>query len=653
LLWRGVRIESSFLPASARRWQSAALIFDGNKLGHPETYGSAPNNEFMKPGATYFGSGNCQFVVWAPLAEQVAVKIVGPPARLIPMSKDAFGYWRASVEDLHPGARYVYVIGGAERPDPASHSQPDGVHGPSMVVDHRGFEWQDPEWQGVRLEDLIIYELHVGTFTPEGTFDAIINRLDDLRNLGVTALEIMPVAQFPGERNWGYDGVYPYAAQNSYGGPAGLKRLVNACHRAGLAIILDVVYNHLGPEGNYLSCFAPYFTATYKTPWGNAVNFDGAYSYGVRDYFIGNALHWLEQYHIDGLRLDATHAILDHGARHFLEELAEAVADFSHCHGRERLLIAESDLNDKRVTAPIAAGGYGMDAQWCDDFHHALHVLLTGERHGYYEDFGHIEQLVKAYREGFVYSWQYSPHRRRMHGSSGRDVPGRRFVVFSQNHDQVGNRMLGERLAALVSFEAQKLAAGAVLLSPYVPLLFMGEEYAEPAPFLYFISHADEALVTAVREGRKLEFAAFKWKGEPPDPQSLEVFGRSTLDWRQRADGKHQTMLAFYTSLIELRKTTPALASLNKENLEARALNERLLMLRRWDGESQVVSLMNFAAEPVEVAADFPEGLWEKLLDSADAAWAGLGSAIPRVVPAGRQLTLHPESCAVFSRIIE
>ncbi|MFL6213019.1 MAG: malto-oligosyltrehalose trehalohydrolase [Blastocatellia bacterium] len=608
----------------------------------------------MRTGATYLGNGRCQFVVWSPLLDQLTLKVVGAESRTIPLSKDDFGYWQATVEGIEPGTRYLYVIGeGVERPDPASSAQPDGVHAASAVVDHRRFEWRDGDWRGLPLEDLIIYELHVGTFTPEGTFDAIITRLDDLQQLGVNALEIMPVAQFPGKRNWGYDGVYPYAVHDSYGGPDGLKRLVNACHHRGLSVILDVVYNHLGPEGNYLSGFAPYFTDAYKTPWGNAINFDGPYSYGVRDYFLNNALHWLEHYHIDGLRLDATHAILDHSAKHFLRHLAEEVAAFSQRQGRTRLLIAENDLDDCRVTTAIEAGGYGMDAQWSDGFHHSLRTLLTGERHGYYEDFGDIEHLAKAYREGFVYSWQYSPHRKRLHGSSSKDLPGHRFVVCAQNHDQVGNRMLGERLSSLVPFEAQKLAACAVLLSPNVPLLFMGEEYGEQAPFLYFISHADEALVAAVRAGRKAEFAAFKWKGEPPDPQSVETFRQSTLNWERRASGTQQTMLTFYASLIRLRKTTPALARLNKEHLEANVLSETLLMLRRWDADGQIIALMNFADRPASLTADFAEGYWQKLLDSADAAWAGPGSEILQVVPSGSQLVLQPQSCAIFSQIAE
>jgi maltooligosyltrehalose trehalohydrolase len=606
----------------------------------------------MKAGANYLGNGNCQFIVWAPLLNRVTLKMVWPQERTISLTQDNYGYWQAIAVGVYPGARYLYAVGeGVERPDPASNFQPEGVHGPSAVIDHRGFEWRDGNWPGLPLAEMIIYELHVGAFTPEGSFDAAVERLDDLNALGVNALEIMPVAQFPGWRNWGYDGVYPYAVQNSYGGPAGLKRLVDACHRHGMAVILDVVYNHLGPEGNYLSNFAPYFTEKYKTPWGNALNFDGPYSYGVRDYFIENAIHWFEHYHIDGLRLDATHAIPDHGAKHFLQELSEAVAAFSSRHGRKHCLIAESDLNDKRITAPIDAGGYGLDAQWGDDFHHSLRTLLTGEDQGYYEDYGRIEHLAKAYREGYVYAGQYSPHRKCMHGSSSKELPARSFVVFSQNHDQVGNRMLGERLAALTSFEAQKLAAFAVLMSPYVPLFFMGEEYGEPAPFLYFISHEDEALVRAVRDGRKAEFAAFKWQGAPPDPQSSQTFQKSKLNWERRSERKHKTMLAFYSRLIHLRKNISALANLNKDTLEVLALSDEVMLLRRWDDQSQIACVMNFAVVATKVAAEFPGGDWERLLDSADEAWDGSGSAIPQVVPAGSQLTLSPHSGALFSRI--
>ena len=374
----------------------------------------------MKIGAHYQATGQCEFTLWAPLAEQIDLEIIYPHRKTIPMEPCERGYWRA-VDTLPPGTRYLYKLNAAEsRPDPASHFQPQGVHGPSQVVDHRQFSWEDERFKGVEPAEMIIYELHVGTFTPEGTFEAIIPRLDDLKKLGITAIELMPIAQFPGERNWGYDGVYPFAVQSSYGGPEGLKKLVNACHRKNIAVLLDVVYNHLGPEGNYLGEFGPYFTDKYRTPWGRAINFDGAYSNGVRNYFIENALYWFDRYHIDALRIDAIHGIFDMSAKHFLQELAESVEEFSVNDKRKHYLIAESDLNDAQVIRPRELGGYGIDAQWCDDFHHALHTLLTQEERGYYQDFGTVDQLVTTLKEGYVYSGQYSPYRKRNHGNSSK-----------------------------------------------------------------------------------------------------------------------------------------------------------------------------------------------------------------------------------------
>ncbi len=482
----------------------------------------------MRLGAYYLGDRRCEFTVWAPNAETVSLQILTPQPRTIPMQQKEWGYWQVTADEIEPGTRYLYQLNGGEtRPDPASYAQPEGVHGPSQVIDQH-FVWNDQGWSGVPLDNMIIYELHVGTFTPEGTFEAIIPRLPDLRELGITAIEIMPIAQFPGSqpagegsayRNWGYDGVYPFAVQNSYGGPQGLKKLVEACHKEGIAVVLDVVYNHFGPEGNYMSHFGPYFTETYRTPWGSAINFDDAHSPDVRSFFIQNALHWLQDYHIDALRLDAIQAIYDLGAKHFLEELAENVAELSQQDGRRRYLIAESDLNNPRIIRSPDKGGYGLDAQWSDDFHHALHALLTGSDIGYYQDFGTCEHLAKAYRDTFVYDWKYSPHRQRFHGSSALDCPLTQFVVCIQNHDQIGNQMLGERLFQLISFESLKLAAGAVLLSPYIPLLFMGEEYGEEAPFTYFVSHSDPELIQAVRKGRKQEFEAFHYDGEPPIPK--------------------------------------------------------------------------------------------------------------------------------------
>jgi maltooligosyltrehalose trehalohydrolase len=601
-------------------------------------------------GARYRGDGGCEFIVWAPQAHEIAVKLVSPEVRIIPMARDEWGYWRAQAEGITPGAQYLYRINDdEERPDPASHFQPLGVHGPSAVVAHDEFAWSDHSWTGVPQERLVIYELHTGVFTPDGTFDAIIPRLPELSALGVTAIELMPVAEFPGERNWGYDSVYPFSAHHAYGGPAGLKRLVNACHEAGLAVILDVVYNHLGPEGNYLSRFGPYFTDKYRTLWGSALNFDDAWSDGVRNYFIENALHWFDAYHIDGLRLDAVHAVSDLSARPFLRELAERTKEFSTRRGRSLPLIAESDSNDPRVIRPVEMGGLGLDAQWLDDFHHSLRTLLVEERSGYYADYGLVAHFVKAIREGFVYSGEYSTHRRRRHGASSADRAGRQFVVFARNHDQVGNRMLGERLPKLVSFDALKLAAGAVLLSPFIPLLFMGEEYAEEAPFLYFVSHGDADLIRAVREGRKEEFKAFRWAGEPPDPQATETFLRSKLNWDRRNNGRGRVMREFYRELLRLRRETPALAALDKNSLEVYGQEEpRLVLLRRWSAGNQVFCVMNFDRREATFNASLPSGGWKKLLDSANEEWAGLGSSLPERIESDQELTVSERSFALY-----
>lgn len=586
----------------------------------------------MKIGARYLSGHRCEFVVWAPLHQSVAVQLVPPAARLIPLQPADDGYWRVTAADIHPGDRYCYALdGGPPRPDPVSHAQPEDVHGPSQIIDHDAFAWGDHAWRGIPPAEMILYELHVGAFTPEGTCDAIIPRLDALRELGVKAVELMPVAPFPGARNWGYDGVYPFAVHHAYGGPDGLKRLVNACHARNLAVVLDVVYNHLGPEGNYLAEFGPYFTDKYTTPWGSAINFDDAWSDGVRNYFIENALHWFTHYHIDALRLDAIHGIMDHSATPLLQELAERTAAWSAATGRTVSLIAESDRNDARILRPAALGGDGLDAQWSDDFHHALHTLLTGETQGYYEDFGTIAQLATALREGFVYSGQYSRYRKRRHGNSSADRPADQFVVYAQNHDQVGNRLHGERLSQLVSFEALKLTAGSVALAPAVPLLFMGEEYGEETPFLYFVSHTDPGLIEAVRRGRKEEFRAFRWSGEPPDPQADETFLRSKIDWKRRETGRHRVLLELYRELFRLRRETPPLARPDRNRLEVRAAeSSRLLSIRQWTESVEVCCLFNFGDTDADAPA--PEQgsrPWELLLDSAEARWEGPGSSLP------------------------
>lgn len=608
-------------------------------------------------GARYLGSGRCRFRVWVPLKERVSVRILAPVEgtipRTIPMDKEEGGYFSVTAEDVAPDARYRYLLNDkTERPDPASRFQPEGVHGPSQVT-APDFDWTDRNWFGLPLEDCIFYELHVGTFTREGTFEAVIPHLDDLAKLGITAIELMPVAQFPGDRNWGYDGVYPFAAQNSYGGPQGLKRLVNACHQKGIAVTLDVVYNHFGPEGNYLWDYSPYFTDTYRTPWGYAVNFDGPRSDGVRAYFLANVRHWFRDFHIDALRLDAVHAIYDFSARPFLEEAALLAKEEERNLDRRLHLIAESALNDTRIIRPRSLGGFGLDAQWNDDFHHALHCLLTGEQDGYYRDFGNLGDLAKAITEGFVYSGQYSAFREREHGNSSRSIPARQFVVFALNHDQIGNRLMGDRLSTRISFEQQKLAAGVLLLSPFLPLLFMGEEYGETAPFPYFISHGDPDLVEAVRKGRQEEFAAFTWDREPPDPQSETTFASARLNRSLRKEGPHWILLELHRELIRLRREAPALKHPSKKNLSVRHSEaDQTLILHRWRGDDAIVAVFHFGDSPVSASRNFPPGVWRKALDSADAAWNGPGSRNPEEIssPGRVSLSLQPHSFALFRK---
>ncbi len=602
-------------------------------------------------GAVPAPGGACNFLVWAPRAEKVDILILSPPQRIVPMRPQERGYFHALVQDAPPGTRYRYRLNGSlERPDPASRFQPEGVHGPSQVVDAR-FDWSDAAWHGLALPEYVLYELHVGTFTPEGTFDAVIPRIADLKAMGITVLEIMPVAQFPGARNWGYDGVYPFAVQNSYGGPAALQRLVNACHALGMGVMLDVVYNHLGPEGNYAADFGFYFTDMYKTPWGAALNFEQEHSDEVRRYFIENALQWITDFHMDGLRLDAVHAIVDPSARPFLQELGEACRERARELHREVQLIAESNRNDHRIVMPVDCGGWGLDAQWNDDFHHSLRVTLTGEQTGYYQDFCGVPDLAKALREGFVYEGQYSKFRRRHHGNSSHGLAGETFVVSSQNHDQVGNRALGDRLAAVVSFERLKLAAAITLLSPYVPLLFMGEEYGEKAPFQYFVSHGDPGVIEAVRKGRAEEFASFEWSGKPPDPQDERTFLHSKLRWDSRNQGESRALLDFYQELLRLRREIPALAQLDKHSQQVSTLaNGKLICVRRRANHSHIVALFYFGDVLCPSELPLPASRWGVLLDSAERRWNGPGREPPNELASSgsAQLVLKPWSVLVW-----
>jgi maltooligosyltrehalose trehalohydrolase len=495
--------------------------------------------------------------VWAPAAASVELEM---GESRIPMARDARGWWTAPTV-LPPSTSYGFVVDGdGPFPDPRSPSQPRGIHGPSRTVDHGEFRWTDEDWTAPPLREGVVYELHVGTFTPEGTFDAAIGRLRDLVDLGVTHLELMPVAEFSGGRGWGYDGVDLYAPHHAYGGPDGLKRLVDAAHASGLGVLLDVVYNHLGPEGNYLGRFGPYFSAKYVTPWGDAVNFDDRGSDEVRRFVVDNAVMWLRDYHFDGLRLDAVHAIVDMSATHLLEEIAEATHALEAETGRSLVITVESDLNDPRLLRPVATGGYGVDAAWADDVHHALHVALTGESSGYYADFTEADALERVLTDPYLYDGRYSPFRDRRHGRRAGDLAGDRFIAAIQNHDQIGNRALGERLSQLVTPERARIGAALLLTSPYVPLLFAGEEWGASTRFQYFTGHESPELADAVRTGRRREFAAFGWDPETvPDPQDPATFDASKLDWDERSRDPHATTLAWYRDLIALRRSTPAL----------------------------------------------------------------------------------------------
>jgi maltooligosyltrehalose trehalohydrolase len=552
-------------------------------------------------GAHLVAPDRCEFRVWAPHHERVELHIVAPRDERIALAKDGGGYHELVV-DAAAGTRYFFVVNGNERPDPASRSQPDGVHAASEVVPEE-FDWHDDAWRGMPLDEYVMYELHVGTFTDEGTFDAVIPRLDALRDLGVTAIELLPIGQFPGGRNWGYDGAYVGAAQNTYGGPLALKRLAGACHARGLALVLDVVYNHLGPEGNYLAEYGPYFTDRYKTPWGLALNFDGPHSDDVRWFFIHNALQWIDEFHIDALRVDAVHAIIDHSAEPFLQDLTNAVHARAKELRRRVYTIAESDLNDPRVITPAEQLGLGFDTQWSDDFHHALHAVLTGEQSGYYCGFGKVSDLGRVMTDGYLYIGQHSTYRGRKYGLKPATRNGTRFVVCAQNHDQVGNRMNGDRLAALVPREKLRLAAAAVVLAPFIPMLFMGEEYGETAPFQYFTSHGDPDLIEAVRRGRREEFDEFAWEGEAPDPHDEATFLRSKLRWNRQDD----SLRALYRELLRLRRDTPALRTLDLDAVETEANDDAGVLIVRRGGATIV---FNFSGEE-RSAAGVRVGAWD------------------------------------------
>jgi len=537
------------------------------------------------------------FEVWAPLAKTMAVQVDG--SRFPMHGPDNRGWWRAQVGNANVGSGYGFLIDedATAYPDPRSLWQPNGVHALSRVYDQGAFPWSDAGFKAAPLASAIAYEMHIGTFAPQATFDSAIEKFDALRDLGITHIELMPVASFAGRQGWGYDGVALYSVHEPYGGPDALKRFVNAAHNKGLAVLLDVVYNHFGPSGNYTGKYGPYITELHHTPWGGAVNLEEADADQVRRFFCDNAMMWMRDFHIDGLRLDAVHAYVDRSAINFLEQLTAETKALEAKIARPLVLIAESDLNDPRIVTSRDAGGYGIDAQWSDDFHHALFAVLVREPlTGYYADFGGVEQLAKALEKTFVYDGIYSAFRRRNHGRPADHLPQCRFLGYIQNHDQVGNRAVGDRLHQTVGFDRAKIAAAIVLTAPFVPMIFQGEEWAASSPFQYFADHEDPVLARLVSIGRKKEFERFGWPPDLiPDPEKQETYERSRLNWDEVNAGQHAEMLAWYRDLIALRKATPDLnASEPGLTRVAGDPDRRWLAIKR--GDLQV--LCNLGPEP-------------------------------------------------------
>lgn len=606
-------------------------------------------------GATYLGDDRTRFEVWAPRADSVEVVLSD---RVVPLETGEHGLHVATLPDVGPGSRYRYRLHRVDddpidRPDPASRWQPDGVHGPSAVDDPAAFRWTDDGFSAPPLHEQVLYELHVGTFSPAGTFDGVVEGLAHLVDLGITTIELLPVWQFPGERNWGYDGVLPSAVQDSYGGPDGLRRLVDAAHAAGIAVVLDVVHNHLGPEGNYLDDFGPYTTDRYTSPWGPAMNVDGPGSDHVRRWIVESVVGYVSDHHLDGFRLDAVHGIIDQSAVHLLEELTAAAKGEGERCSKPIHIIAESDLCDPKLVRATDAHGYGLDAQWADDFHHAVHVGLTGEQDGYNLDYLGLPDLTTMLQDRYVFAGRYSAYRERTVGRPASDVPYDRFVVCVQNHDQVGNRMLGERLSALVDAHATRFAAAMLLTSPFVPMLFMGEEYADPAPFQYFVSHTDPGLQDAVREGRRAEFAAFAWRGEAPDPNDPATFERSRIDLGlAQRDPHHAAMFAFYRRLIAVRRDLPLLHDPTAPDPTViQPTGRQVIVLHRVAGDEAVIVAANAHADPITVDVANAPGPWHVALDTSDPGWRGRGGSTPPTsTGTDLQITIPPQTVLVLSR---
>ena len=580
-----------------------------------------------------------EFKLWAPRPKRISVQVVCQSRTEVyeMTGPDERGFWRVSVEDAGPGDDYGFLLDDEKQPwpDPRSQWQPNGVHGLSRIYDQKAFHWRDQFWQGPPLTGAVIYEMHIGTFTREGTFDSAITKLHELAALGVTHLEIMPVAAFPGDRGWGYDGVALFAVTENYGGPEALKRFVDACHATGLAVLLDVVYNHFGPVGNYTGKYAPYVTDRHITPWGDAMNFEEAGSDEVRRFFCDNALMWMRDFHFDGLRLDAVHEFMDRSALHFMEQLSAEVDVASATLGRRLVLIAESDLNDPRIVTPREAGGYGMDAQWSDDFHHALFTILYHEEggKGYYDDFGTLDKLAKSLTNIFVYDGVYSKYRKRRHGRPVAGLSAHHFIGFIQNHDQVGNRATGDRLEQFIGMAKAKVAAGIVLTAPFTPMIFQGEEFAASTPFQYFADHEDEEMAKLVSAGRKKEFAAFGWDHDSiPDPEKIETFQRSKLNWDEAHEGNHAEMLDWFTKLIHIRRASPSLNDGDTTHNQIHFDPEKSWLVM---DRGRVQILTNLGSQPAEF--DVPDGY--KLIAQSQ----------PEVALTGTKIIIPPDTLAILS----
>ena len=604
----------------------------------------------MQLGANYLGDGKCNFMVWAPMVENISLHIINPSESTEPMLNIGDGYYFFEKEGIEPGVTtYFYQLNNIiDRPDPATKFQPLGVHGPSMVIDNEIFNWTDSKWNNIPIEKLIIYELHVGTFTPEGTFISIIPKLDYLIDLGINAIELLPVNQFSGKRNWGYDGVCPFAVHNIYGMPDDFKTLINACHEKGIAVIMDTVYNHLGPEGNYLPEFGPYLNPIYKTPWGFSINFDSAHSDEVRKYYIEHALYWQKYFHIDGMRQDAAHLVYDLGVTHIWQDIISATKIEADKTGKPFYMFAETSRNDIKFIKPISENGLGFDGQWLDDFHHALHTQFVPEKGGYYADFGPVEDLLKAFKAGFVISGQYSEYRKKKMGSSSDKIDGEKFIVFAQNHDQVGNRPGSSRLSSLLNFAQLKLIAAFYLLSPYIPMLFMGEEYGETSPFHFFTDHQDAELQEAVRKGRKAEYADQGIGLSMADPGEETTFLESKLNWDLQKVPENKKLLDWYKTLIFFRKNNRVLQSFKHGHLEINILDENIIFWEREYHEESLKAFFNFSSFEKVINLNSFEGMGlHKILDSHYEKWQE--SFLPISIAHKKEIMLKPYQVLILS----